>query len=71
MKQRTAMLSGVSNSALILLKIVAGTLTGSVAILTEAPAARSAGAARRRLRAGAAQKRFVAAEAATAKATAA
>lgn len=36
MKQRTAMLSVVSNSALILLKVVAGTLTGSVAILTEA-----------------------------------
>ena len=36
MKQRTAMLSVASNSALILLKVVAGTLTGSVAILTEA-----------------------------------
>lgn len=36
MKQRTAMLSVVSNSVLILLKVVAGTLTGSVAILTEA-----------------------------------
>jgi cation diffusion facilitator family transporter len=36
MKQRTAMLSVVSNTVLILLKVVAGTLTGSVAILTEA-----------------------------------
>lgn len=36
MKQRTAVLSVVSNTALILLKVVAGTLTGSVAILTEA-----------------------------------
>jgi len=35
-KQRAAALSVVSNSALILLKVVAGTLTGSVAILTEA-----------------------------------
>jgi cation diffusion facilitator family transporter len=35
-KQRTAALSIVSNSALILLKVVAGTVTGSVAILTEA-----------------------------------
>src|SRR6201993_3156826 len=36
MKQRTAILSVVSNSALILIKVIAGTLTGSVAILTEA-----------------------------------
>lgn len=36
MKQRTAALSVASNTALILLKVVAGTLTGSVAILTEA-----------------------------------
>jgi cation diffusion facilitator family transporter len=36
MKQRTAILSVASNTALILLKVVAGTLTGSVAILTEA-----------------------------------
>ncbi len=36
MKVRTAALSVFSNSALILLKVVAGTLTGSVAILTEA-----------------------------------
>ncbi len=35
-KQRTAALSVVSNSSLILLKVVAGTLTGSVAILAEA-----------------------------------
>lgn len=35
-KLRTAALSVVSNSVLILLKVVAGTLTGSVAILTEA-----------------------------------
>jgi cation diffusion facilitator family transporter len=35
-KVRTAALSVISNSALILLKVVAGTLTGSVAILTEA-----------------------------------
>jgi len=35
-KQRTAALSVVSNSALILLKVIAGTITGSVAILTEA-----------------------------------
>src|ERR1700758_289087 len=35
-KQRTALLSVGSNSALILLKVIAGTLTGSVAILTEA-----------------------------------
>jgi cation diffusion facilitator family transporter len=36
MKQRTAALSVASNSALILLKLIAGILTGSVAILTEA-----------------------------------
>jgi cation diffusion facilitator family transporter len=36
MKQRTALLSVGSNSALILLKLIAGTLTGSIAILTEA-----------------------------------
>jgi cation diffusion facilitator family transporter len=36
MKQRTAVLSVVSNTVLILLKVVAGTLTGSIAILTEA-----------------------------------
>ncbi len=36
MKQRTASLSVASNTALILLKVVAGTLTASVAILTEA-----------------------------------
>ena len=35
-KVRTAALSVVSNSALILLKVIAGTVTGSVAILTEA-----------------------------------
>jgi cation diffusion facilitator family transporter len=35
-KQRTAALSVISNSSLILLKVIAGTLTGSVAILTEA-----------------------------------
>ncbi|MBV8221575.1 MAG: cation transporter [Solirubrobacterales bacterium] len=35
-KSRTAALSVVSNSVLILLKIVAGSITGSVAILTEA-----------------------------------
>jgi len=35
-KQRTAALSVGSNFALILLKVVAGTLTGSIAILTEA-----------------------------------
>jgi cation diffusion facilitator family transporter len=35
-KQRTALLSVGSNSALILLKVIAGTVTGSVAILTEA-----------------------------------
>ena len=36
MKVRTAALSIASNSCLILLKVVAGTITGSVAILTEA-----------------------------------
>src|SRR5579875_4009955 len=36
MKQRTAVLSVASNTTLILLKLVAGTLTGSIAILTEA-----------------------------------
>ncbi len=35
-KQRTAALSIVSNCCLILLKVIAGTVTGSVAILTEA-----------------------------------
>src|SRR5436305_5064863 len=35
-KRRTAALSVFSNSALILLKVIAGTITGSVAILTEA-----------------------------------
>src|SRR5436309_4813747 len=35
-KQRSAALSVVSNSGLILLKVIAGTVTGSVAILTEA-----------------------------------
>jgi cation diffusion facilitator family transporter len=35
-KQRAAALSIVSNSSLILLKLAAGTITGSVAILTEA-----------------------------------
>jgi len=35
-KSRTAALSIVSNSALILLKVIAGSITGSVAILTEA-----------------------------------
>ncbi len=35
-KQRVAALSVVSNSVLILLKVIAGTVTGSVAILTEA-----------------------------------
>jgi cation diffusion facilitator family transporter len=35
-KRRTAALSVVSNSTLILLKVIAGTVTGSVAILTEA-----------------------------------
>src|SRR5438309_11928877 len=36
LKRRTAALSIISNSALILLKVIAGTITGSVAILTEA-----------------------------------
>src|SRR5205085_8221390 len=36
LKQRTAALSVVSNSGLILLKVIAGTITGSVAVLTEA-----------------------------------
>jgi cation diffusion facilitator family transporter len=36
LKSRTAALSVCSNSGLILLKVVAGTVTGSVAILTEA-----------------------------------
>lgn len=35
-KQRTAALSVTSNSALILLKVIAGTITGSMALLTEA-----------------------------------
>jgi cation diffusion facilitator family transporter len=35
-KVRTALLSVVSNSSLILLKVIAGSVTGSVAILTEA-----------------------------------
>ncbi|MFZ0043709.1 MAG: cation diffusion facilitator family transporter [Solirubrobacteraceae bacterium] len=35
-KTRTAALSVLSNSTLILLKVIAGTITGSVAILTEA-----------------------------------
>jgi cation diffusion facilitator family transporter len=35
-KQRAASLSMMSNSALILLKVIAGSITGSVAILTEA-----------------------------------
>ena len=35
-KQRTASLSVISNSGLILLKVIAGSVTGSVAILTEA-----------------------------------
>ncbi len=35
-KQHTAILSVLSNSALILLKVIAGTVTGSVALLTEA-----------------------------------
>ena len=35
-KQRTATVSVISNSGLILLKVIAGTVTGSVAILTEA-----------------------------------
>jgi cation diffusion facilitator family transporter len=36
LKQRTAALSVISNSALILLKVIAGTITGSVSVLTEA-----------------------------------
>src|SRR5438045_1388034 len=36
MKARTAALSIASNSTLILLKVMAGTITGSVAVLTEA-----------------------------------
>jgi cation diffusion facilitator family transporter len=36
MKVRTAALSVASNSILILLKVIAGTITGSIAILTEA-----------------------------------
>jgi cation diffusion facilitator family transporter len=36
LKQRTAALSIISNSTLIMLKVIAGTVTGSVAILTEA-----------------------------------
>jgi cation diffusion facilitator family transporter len=36
LKQRTALLSVVSNSALILMKLFAGVITGSVAILTDA-----------------------------------
>jgi len=36
LKQRSAALSVLSNSMLILLKVVAGTITGSVSILTEA-----------------------------------
>jgi cation diffusion facilitator family transporter len=36
MKVRSAALSIVSNSVLILLKVIAGTITGSIAILTEA-----------------------------------
>jgi cation diffusion facilitator family transporter len=36
MKVRTAALSVVSNSTLIVLKVIAGTVTGSIAILTEA-----------------------------------
>jgi cation diffusion facilitator family transporter len=35
-KQRTALLSVISNSGLILLKVIAGTITGSVSVLTEA-----------------------------------
>ncbi len=35
-KARTAVLSVISNATLILLKVIAGTITGSVAILTEA-----------------------------------
>jgi cation diffusion facilitator family transporter len=36
LKQRTALLSIISNASLILLKVIAGSVTGSVAILTEA-----------------------------------
>ncbi len=36
LKQRTAIISVVSNSVLILLKVIAGMVTGSVAILTDA-----------------------------------
>ncbi len=36
LKRRTAALSVISNSCLILLKVIAGSVTGSVAILTEA-----------------------------------
>ncbi len=36
LKQRTAIISVLSNSTLILLKVIAGTVTGSVAILTDA-----------------------------------
>jgi cation diffusion facilitator family transporter len=36
LKQRTAALSVVSNSGLILLKVIAGSITGSVSVLTEA-----------------------------------
>jgi cation diffusion facilitator family transporter len=36
LKQRSAAISVVSNSGLILLKVVAGTITGSVSLLTEA-----------------------------------
>jgi hypothetical protein len=43
-KQRAAALSIISNSSLILLKLPAGTVTGSVAILTEAGGERLRGA---------------------------
>src|SRR2546423_10958615 len=36
LKQRTAALSVMSNPGLILLKVIAGTITGSVSVLTEA-----------------------------------
>ncbi len=36
LKQRTAALSVLSNSGLILLKVIAGSITGSIAVLTEA-----------------------------------
>jgi cation diffusion facilitator family transporter len=36
LKRRTALLSVISNSCLIVIKVIAGSLTGSVAILTEA-----------------------------------